>query len=368
MLKTGADFGLGVIKIRLLAVDNLKDGMRIAKNVYWSDGNVLLAKGVRLHQGFIEKLKAFGITSVYIIDDLVGKIDVDELVTEQTRTEATKIVKETMQNVKNARTPEGAKVIKIVDSITEELIHNPNIIVNLVEVRAMNDYTFAHCLGVGILAMVTGIGMGYDYKQLKELGIGAILHDIGKALIPDELLYKPGQLSKEEYESIKTHTKLGYDIIRNCNEFTMASAYVAWQHHEKFDGTGYPRGLKGEAIHEYARITALADVYDALTTNRTYRDQIMPHEAIEYLRDAEGIAFDPEITKIFLDKIAPFPVGSIVLLNNGEKAVVIKINKDFPGRPVVASIYDGAGNKLLQPVERDLRKDLTLFITKVLED
>lgn len=354
--------------IRLLAVDNLKDGMRIAKNVYWSDGNVLLAKGVCLHHGFIEKLKAFGITSVYIIDDLVGKIDVDELVTEQTRTEATKIVKETMQNVKNARTPEGEKVIKIVDSITDELIHNPNIIINLVEVRAMNDYTFAHCLGVSILAMVTGIGMGYDYKRLKELGIGAILHDIGKAFIPDELLYKPGQLTKEEYESIKTHTKLGYDIIRDCNQFSMSSAYVAWQHHEKFDGTGYPRGLKGESIHEYARITALADVYDALTTNRSYRDQIMPHEAIEYLRDSEGIAFDPQIAEIFLDKIAPFPVGSIVLLNNGEKAVVIRINKEFPGRPVVASIYDGFGNRLLQPVERDLRKDLTLFISKVLED
>lgn len=368
MPKTYADFGLGVIKIRLLAVENLKEGMRIAKNVYWSDGNVLLAKGVSLHHGFIEKLKDFGITSVYIIDDLVGKIDVDELVTEQTRTEATKIVKETMQNVKNARTPEGAKLVKIVDSITEELIHNPNIMVNLVEVRAMNDYTFAHCLGVGILAMVTGIGMGYDYTHLKELGIGAILHDIGKAFIPDELLYKPGQLSEEEYEAIKTHTELGYDIIRNCNEFTMASAYVAWQHHEKFDGTGYPCGLKGKEIHEYARITALADVYDALTTNRSYREQIMPHEAIEYLRDSEGTAFDPEIAEVFLDKIAPFPVGSIVLLNNGEKAVVIRINKEFPGRPVVASIYDGFGNRLLQPVERDLKKDLTLFITKVLED
>lgn len=148
----------------------------------------------------------------------------------------------------------------------------------------------------------------------------------------------------------------------------MASAYVAWQHHEKFDGTGYPCGLKGKEIHEYARITALADVYDALTTNRSYREQIMPHEAIEYLRDSEGTAFDPEIAEVFLDKIAPFPVGSIVLLNNGEKAVVIRINKEFPGRPVVASIYDGFGNRLLQPVERDLKKDLTLFITKVLED
>lgn len=355
-------------KIRLLAVDNLKDGMKIAKNVYWSDGNVLLAKGVSLHNGFIEKLKDFGISSVYIIDDLVGKIDIDELVTEQTRTEATKIVKETMQNVKNARNPEGEKVIRIVDSITDELIQNPNIIINLVEVRAMNDYTFAHCLGVSILALVTGIGMGYDYKQLKELGIGAILHDIGKAFIPDELLYKPGELSVEEYESIKTHTKLGYDIIRKCNDFTMSSAYVAWQHHEKFDGTGYPRRLKGESIHEYARITALADVYDALTTSRSYRDRIMPHEAIEYLRDAKGTAFDPQIAEIFLDKIAPFPVGSIVLLNNGEKAVVTKINKDFPGRPIVASICDETGKRLLPTVERDLRKDLTLFITKVLGD
>lgn len=349
-------------------MDNLKSGMRIAKNVYWNDGNVLLAKGVCLHHGFIEKLKDFGINSVYIIDEVLGKIEVDELVTEQTRSEATQIVKETMQNVKNAKTPEGEKVIKIVDSITDELIHNPNIMVNLVEVRAMNDYTFAHCLGVGILAMVTGIGMSFNYKRLKELGIGAILHDIGKAFIADELLYKPGPLTKEEYELIKGHTKLGYDIIRDCNDFSMSSANVAWQHHEKFDGTGYPRGLKGETINEYARITAIADVYDALTTNRSYRGQIMPHEAIEYLRDSEGIAFDPEIAEVFLDKIAPFPVGSIVLLNNGEKAIVTKINKEFPGRPVVASIIDRTGNKIEQPVERDLKKDLTLFIAEVLDD
>lgn len=349
-------------------MDSLKNGMRIAKNVYWSDGNVLLAQGISLHQGFIEKLKDFGITSVYIIDDLVGKIDVDELVTEQTKVEATKIVKETMHNVKNSRSPEGERVIKIVSSITDELLHNPNIIINLVEVRAMNDYTFAHCLGASILAMVTGIGMGYDYERLKELGTGAILHDVGKAFIPDELLYKPGQLTKEEYESIKTHTKLGYDIISNCKDFSLSSALVAWQHHEKYDGTGYPFGLKGEAIHEYARITALADVYDALTTNRSYRDQIMPHEAIEYLRDSEGISFDPEIADVFLDKIAPFPVGSIVLLNNGEKAMVVKVNKELPGRPVVMSIYDPTGNKLEPLVERDLRKDLTLFVTKVLEE
>lgn len=342
--------------------------MQIAKNVYWSDGNILLAKGVCLHHGFIGKLKDFGIASVYIIDDLVGKIEVDELVTEQTRNEATQIVKETMQNVKNARTPEGEKVIKIVGSISDELINNPNIMVNLVEVRAMNDYTFAHCLGVGILAMVTAIGLGYSYQRLKELGIGAILHDIGKAFIPDEVLYKPGPLSKEEYEAIKTHTKLGYDCIRDCNDFSMSAAHVAWEHHEKYDGTGYPRGLRGKSIHEYARITALADVYDALTTNRSYREQIMPHEAIEYLRDAEGIAFDPKIAEVFLEKIAPFPVGSMVLLNNGEKAVVVRINQEFPGRPVVATVFDQTGSQLEQPVERDLRRDLTLFIAKVLED
>lgn len=355
-------------EIRLVAVDNLKNGMIIAKNVYRREGNILLAEGVCLHHGFIGKLKDFGVNSVYIIDDLVGKIEIDELVTEQTRTEATRIVKETMQNVKNARTPEGEKVVKIVGSITEELIHNPNIMVNLVEVRAMNDYTFAHCMGVGILSMVIGIAMGYDYKHLKELGIGALLHDIGKAFVPDEVLYKPGSLTKEEYEAIKIHTKLGYDIIRDCNDFSMAAAYVAWEHHEKHDGTGYPRGLSGGSIHEYAKITTLADVYDALTTCRSYRKQIMPHEAIEYLRDCEGTIFDPEITEFFLEKIAPFPVGSIVLLNNGEKAVVIKINQEFPGRPVVASFFDLTGSKLEQPVERDLKKDLTLFITKVLED
>ncbi len=136
----------------------------------------------------------------------------------------------------------------------------------------------------------------------------------------------------------------------------------------KFDGTSYPRGLRGESIHEYARVTALADVYDALTTNRSYREQIMPHEAIEYLRDGKGLAFDPEIAEVFLEKIAPFQVGSIVLLNNGEKAIVVRINHEFPGRPVVTSVFDQAGSKLEHPVERNLRRDLTLFIVKAFEN
>lgn len=355
--------------MRLLSIDNAKSGMTVARNIYTSDGGILLGKGKILNEEYIIRLRQWGISSLYIEDDIIGEIEIDEIVKEQTKIETIKVTKDAMNDIRNGKMMNSDKVRQAVNNIMEELIQNRNVIVNLVDIRAMNDYTFGHSVEVCILALLTGIDMGFDFPKLKQLGQGALLHDVGKVLLPRDLLYKSEPLVPEEKKELEKHARLGYEILQKYNDISSVAAHVAWQHHERFDGSGYPRGIKGGAIHEFARIVALADVFDAMTTDRVYRRRkIMPHLVLEYLRDSSGTNFDPEIAKVFLQNVAPFPIGSVVSLSSGEKGAVIKVPKDFPSRPVIKVIQTGDGQRLKEPQEKDLKKELTVFITGVLEE
>lgn len=352
--------------MRLLSIDNVKEGLRVARNIFSAEGHILLTEGMPLTAGYIERLRELGVASLYIIDEQIGRIEVEELVTVQTRIHATKIVKETMANIVNDHGWDSGKVAETVNQMMEELLANRHIVYSLVDVRAMNDYTFSHSIAVCILALMVGTMANFGYHKLKELGIGAILHDIGKVFVSDRILNKPGPLTPMEYLEVQKHTIFGYESLNNHDQIPKVSAHVAWQHHENFDGTGYPRGLKEHMIHEFARIVSIADVFDALSTDRIYRKRFLPYETIEFIRDKGKGRFDPEFSKIFLQRVAPFPVGSTVLLNTGEKAVVVKISKEFPARPQVKVIFNKTGESLPDPVDIDLKTDLTVFIMEAL--
>lgn len=354
--------------MRLLSIDNVQEEMRVARNIYSAEGQVLLTEGKPLTAGYIERLKELGVVSLYIIDDKIGRIEVDELVTVQTRIDATKIVKETMTNLKNDHGWDSGKIVETVGRMMEELIANRHVIYNLVDVRAMNDYTFSHSIAVCILSLLVGVMANFGHQKLKELGIGAILHDIGKVFVPDRILNKTSPLTPVEYLEVQKHTILGYESLCNNDLIPKVSAHVAWQHHENYDGSGYPRGLKGNMIHEFARIVSLADVFDALSTDRIYRKRFLPHETIEFIRDKGNDRFDPEFSQIFLRRVAPFPVGSTVLLNTGEKAVVVKIYEDLPARPRVKVIVNKDGKSISEPMDIDLKGDLTKYIVEALHN
>jgi HD-GYP domain-containing protein (c-di-GMP phosphodiesterase class II) len=231
----------------------------------------------------------------------------------------------------------------------------------------VDDYTFAHSVNVCVLSIISGIGLGYSISRLKELGVGAILHDIGKLKVPQELLKKPSQLTVEEFEEIKKHTIYGYEILKNNKKVSMVSAFIAFGHHERYDGSGYPLQLKGESIHHCARIVAVADVYDALTSDRVYRKKIKPHEAIEYILSLSAHHFDEEIVQSFIRFVAIYPVGTGVILNTKERGVVISENKDMPTKPVIRVVYSEKGKKVSKYYEIDLSSSKNVFITEACE-
>ncbi|MCX7923948.1 MAG: HD-GYP domain-containing protein [Clostridia bacterium] len=348
--------------MRKVLLENVEPGAKLARDIFSFEGRVLLTSGVEIRKDYIERLKHSGVTEVYIEDELSHGIEVCDVVRHKTREEAKGVVKKLMESCAFTNSINTSKVKELIDRIIDELLTNEDILLNLTDLKTVDDYTFEHSVNVCILALITGIGLGYNHLRLKDLGTGAILHDIGKLRIPESILKKPSQLTVEEFEEIKKHTVYGYEILKNNKNVSMISAFIAFGHHERYDGSGYPLQLRGENIHQCARIVAVADVYDALTSDRVYRKKLRPHEAVEYITSLGTRHFDAEIIESFTKYIALYPVGTGVLLSTREKALVVRNNRNVPTRPVVKIIYDENNDKVYDNNELDLTKNMGIFI------
>lgn len=348
--------------MRRVSVDSIPVGVRLARTIFSSDGGVLLEKGVELRDSYVQLLKKRGISEVYVEDDISQGIQVNDVIRDETRNEAVVLVKKMMTGYNFSLTEDVEKVKAMVNRIIDELINNKDILYNLTEIKSVDDYTFEHSVNVCILSLITGIGLGMDTERLKELGIGAMLHDIGKLYIPREILKKPSQLTVDEFEEIKKHTVLGFELLKKSDRLTMTSAYIALGHHERYDGSGYPLHLKNESIQIFARIVAIADVYDALTSDRVYRKKLKPSEVYEYITSLGIYHFDPKIVESFVRYVTIYPVGTGVLLNTKERAIVVRENRGMPTRPLVRVVYDEMMQRKAMQKEIDLSEQSNIFI------
>ncbi|QXM06469.1 HD-GYP domain-containing protein [Crassaminicella indica] len=345
----------------------LKPGMILAKTIYGNDGQILLNAGVNLKESYIEKLMEIGISSIYIDTKETSDIIIEDVICEQNRFEAKNIIRETMKNLYNGDHIKTQELFRAVSNILDDLLMNKDIMLNLSDIKAVDDYTFAHSVNVCVLSIITGIAMGYNRERLEKLGIGAILHDIGKVAIPREILNKPDKLTDDEYKIIQGHPRLGYDLIKKHSSISSISAMIILTHHERYDGTGYPLGKKKEEIHEFSRIVAVADVYDALTSDRIYKNKILPHEALEYLKSMSSKQFDPCVVEKFVANVAAYPVGTIVKLSTGIKGIVVDVHKNHPNRPKVRCFWNKKGDKYLNQAEVNLVNLPSIRIVEVLE-
>ena len=171
----------------------------------------------------------------------------------------------------------------------------------------------------------------------------------------------------KEFEEVKKHAQYGFDILRTNENISMVSAYIAYGHHERLDGSGYPDKLAGEKIHEYTRIVSVCDVYDALTSDRIYRKKLKPNEVYEYITSLGSHHFDQKVVDIFVRHVSIYPVGSGVVLNTKEKGLVVKTNASMPTRPIVRVLYNGQNQKLSNYYELDLSKAAHLNILDACE-
>ena len=338
--------------MRLVPVNCIKSGSYLSKSIYDTKGRVLLAKGVSLTPLILQRVRCHGFLSLYIQDEY-SEEEIEDVIRPELRQKAIFTVKNyfgffkhplevsinTPKKDDDASRREYLQSLRdIAESIVEEILEQKNVLINLVDIKSMDNYTYAHCVNVAILSLVMGIELGFNRKQLMDLAVGAMLHDVGKIFIPTEVLNKKGKLDDREFQLIKEHPEKGYEYLKDIYEISSLSRAIVIQHHEKVDGSGYPRGLKNNEIHSYAKLVAIADVYDALTSDRPYRRGLSPNEALEYIMGAVDKEFDYTIVKAFMRKIVPYPVGALVKLSNGCIAAVVENNHYLPMRPVVRVI------------------------------
>ncbi|OGO77329.1 MAG: hypothetical protein A2Y23_02845 [Clostridiales bacterium GWB2_37_7] len=354
--------------MRRISVERVKDGMELAKTLYSIEGNILLNAGIKLKESYVNKFKEIGIGEIYINDSLSSDIFIEDIISDETRFEARMAIKKAMDHVMCGNNLDAKPVRNAVGKIVEELLSVKDAVINLQDIKTVDNYTFNHSANVCVLAAVTGISMGYDSSKLKELCLGALFHDIGKTKIPNEILNKPGPLTPEEYEIIKRHARFGYEILKQNGELSSYTSYIALTHHEQYNGEGYPLGLVGKAIHEFSRIVSVADVYDAMTSNRVYRKRLNISEVVEYMISLGNHQFDYEIVRKLLEHISVFPLGTYVTLSTGETAIVVDNNKNFPSRPVVRLIKDPSGVAYENFNEIDLTSYNSIVIADVLDD
>ena len=354
--------------MRILQLINVKADMVLGKTIYSASGNTLLAAGVGLTTLYINRLKELGVPALYIKDGLCDDVEMPEIISEATRVDAQKAVKDVFE-----RGLKGEKVcfntIKyMANHIVDEAIVNRQALINLTDIRTYDDYNYGHSVNAALIAVMTGISLSYNQLQLRDLAVGVLLHDIGKTFISKEILNKLGRLTAKEFQEVKSHCAKGFELLRNHEEISLLAAHIAFQHHEKYDGSGYPRGLKGKGIHEFARIAALADVYDALTTERIYKKAYTPFQATQVIIDCSISHFDPSLLKAFVQNIAVYPVGSVLSLTSGEIGVVVKTRRENPKRPVVRIVLSKDKKPVFPMEEVDLAEEFGLQVIKVLSE
>ncbi|MHB8347201.1 MAG: HD-GYP domain-containing protein [Acidiferrobacterales bacterium] len=252
--------------------------------------------------------------------------------------EAKSLIRSIMDDVRIGRAINSAAARHVVAGLAASVIRNPDALVCFSQLRSKDEYTALHSLRVSILALVFGRYIGMDVDTLNVLGVGALLHDIGKMKVPDDILNKPEPLTKEEHQIMQTHVPLGVSLLEGARNFPAAAIELARCHHERHDGSGYMGGMRSDEIGLFGQVGAIVDYYDAITSDRAYHAGLSAHIVLRQMYAARGSRFHPERVEQFIQCMGIYPIGSIVELNSGEVGVVVAMNRQRRLKPRVTLV------------------------------
>lgn len=348
--------------MRKVPLSMLTPDMCLAKPIYHNN-MLLLKEGTPDLSRFADSLMKIGIFHIFVKDEVSEGIEIQDVISDETRLRCKSILQDTFRRL----TTEGALNINLlndtIDSLLAEILSQENILLSLNDIGATDDSTLIHSINATVFSLMIGKKLGYSPKRLKKLAEGTLLHDIGKTLIDQKTLFKTSRLTTSEFQHIKNHPVLGYKVLKKSSSLTELSRIIALYHHERLDGSGYPNGLKGNEIHEFARVAAIADVYDALTAERCYRKSMPPYAAIQILMQESSTKLDASITALFIQNLAVFPNGTTVRLSDNNYGIVKAQNPSMPLRPIVR-VLQKSQNQHLIAFEVDLMKELHLTIVE----
>lgn len=338
--------------MRYIKNEQIQAGMTLGLPFYGRQFEILLDAGESLDAQKIEIISDLGYSGAYVDDAISQGITPRDIIPREMRV---KMVQSTMEILLRAErnaesgviTPEkdsGERQKKIIMPVIDTLLEGPRPVVDLIDLKPFAYYNYYHAANSAVLALLLGAEAGLSRARLYELGIAALLHDLGNIFIPKSILNKRGRLTPEEFEIIKSHSQMGFEYLREHFDISTDACMGALQHHENYNGTGYPNKLKKDEISLYARIIAIAEVYDALTSRRPFREEGSPLSAMNYMDENAGILFDPELFELFRGLVAPYPSGCAVRLNDGRRCVVAENYYKDTERPRLRFLDDASAS------------------------
>lgn len=327
-----------------IPISSARAGMTLAKSISSPNGMfALLQQGEELTDPIIKKLINHNIDGIYV--EMYGSEDIEpkSIIDLDTKQRITNEIRDVYTKYYHQPYISHAAVEatrKIAVTIVDNVLDREEYLMNMMEIKGYDNYTYSHCLNVSVLSIMLASEMSVSRNRLDDIALCALMHDIGKIDVPIEIIDKKGPVTDSEFSIIKTHPEKGVERLRKCYNVSREVLLGIQSHHEKVDGTGYPYGYKGTHIPIFGRILAVADVYDALTSHRSYRKAWLPNDAIEYIVAGSDAHFDQEIVQLFMHMVCAYPEGCIVKLSDESTAVVVKNCSQNVLRPTVRLLED----------------------------
>lgn len=347
-----------MVRRRYISTRLLDEGMIIDQAIIDKSGRILIARKTVLDQFLLDALRKMGVPGIYVRE---GEEDPDEEID---------VAPETLEKIEKLKVADKAKVTlsasvkervstgiqflysdttspsfsntasNIAQNLMQAITENDAVAMNIDALKVSDEYTFKHSVDVATMGMIIARKSGLSEKDVYQVGVAGLLHDVGKSQIPNEILNKAGKLTEEEFSIMKKHTVFGYNILKEKSDLPTEVVAGVLQHHEKINGRGYPLKLTEKQISPYAKVLSVADIYDALVTERPYKKGFSPHDALEMIM-ALTDELDLNYMRSFIETVILYPVDSVVTLSNGERAKVVQNTPQYPMRPKVVSLKTG---------------------------
>ena len=348
--------------MRRISLHDLNDSMVLAKPIYQGT-TLILERGISQLTKYISQLENIGIFSLYVNDAWSEDIAIPDAVCEETREKCEEALSSIFERLKHQGSFDASIMDEAIRALLDDILSQKDILASLHHIASIDNDTMIHCINTTVYSLLIGKRQGLSEEDLVTLAKGSILHDIGKVDLNENILLKAALLSQEEYSHVKEHALFGYTLLKQNAALSEDARLISLQHHERLDGSGYPNGLKGSAIHPLARITAVADMFDALTTARCYRKSMSNHRAYKILMDDAATGkLDKKLVSYLFDHVAVYPNGIIVFLSDGTHGIVKEQNPGQPFRPVVRIIDDTKGIENVNLFDLDLSEHPELTI------
>lgn len=354
--------------VRKIALKSIKGDEVLAQDIFSAHNTLLMSAGIVLKKEYVYRLQDMGIEYIYVEDEYAVGIKKQDITEIKIKEQCQKEVQDTLDRFVYCGNTELEVLKEVAQDIILDLLEEPQIMFNVSGVRQKAESAYSHSINVTALAVFIALRMKLKKEKIREIAIGCLLHDIGYTYVKTDMENrKYSDFSEKEQKEIQMHVIYGYAAIEKQQWISGAAKDIILHHHEYVDGTGYPMHIDGNKIRLGTKIAAVCDTFDNLVYGK-FTEGMKVHEAIEYILANSGTKYDKEVVEVFNTSIAAYPTGTVVLTSEGEIAIVIRQNKEHPTRPVLRMLKNSQGKMYDTWVERDLLKELSLFVKDTIEE